>query len=41
VILSGLEQDFLYKVEQGFQVTPIWHQGFLCDDGGYYIVIFV
>lgn len=27
------DQDFSAKVEQGFQVTPSWHQGFLCDDG--------
>lgn len=26
-------EDFVSRVEQGFQVTPFWHQGFLCDDG--------
>lgn len=26
-------QDFWSKVEQGYQVTPFLHQGFLCDDG--------
>lgn len=26
-------EDFLARVEQGFQVTPFWHQGSLCDDG--------
>lgn len=27
------DQDFSSKVEEGFQVSPFWHQGFLCDDG--------
>ncbi|KAI5073573.1 hypothetical protein GOP47_0011586 [Adiantum capillus-veneris] len=28
------DQDFSARVEQGFQVSPLWHQGYLCDDGG-------
>ena len=38
IILCVLEQDFLSKVEQGFQVTPFWHQGLLYDDGGYSMI---
>ncbi|XP_077210909.1 tocopherol cyclase, chloroplast / vitamin E deficient 1 (VTE1) / sucrose export defective 1 (SXD1) [Tasmannia lanceolata] len=26
-------QEFVNRVEEGFQVSPIWHQGFICDDG--------
>lgn len=26
-------EEFLAKVEQGYQVTPVWHQGSLHDDG--------
>lgn len=26
-------QEFRRRVEEGFQVTPIWHQGFIRDDG--------
>ncbi|KAJ0962592.1 hypothetical protein J5N97_027714 [Dioscorea zingiberensis] len=26
-------QEFCSRVLEGFQVTPIWHQGFICDDG--------
>ncbi|MCO5581241.1 hypothetical protein L7F22_035119, partial [Adiantum nelumboides] len=26
-------EDFLARVDQGYQVTPVWHQGSLCDDG--------
>ncbi|XP_054797273.1 tocopherol cyclase, chloroplastic-like isoform X2 [Prosopis cineraria] len=26
-------QEFTKRVSEGFQVTPLWHQGFICDDG--------
>ncbi|POO03964.1 Tocopherol cyclase [Trema orientale] len=26
-------QEFNRRVLEGFQVTPLWHQGFICDDG--------
>ncbi|CAL9108703.1 unnamed protein product [Musa acuminata var. zebrina] len=26
-------QDFRKRVSEGFQVTPLWHQGFIRDDG--------
>ncbi|KAH7373278.1 hypothetical protein KP509_17G047900 [Ceratopteris richardii] len=26
-------QEFQASVEQGYQVSSVWHQGFLCDDG--------
>ncbi|CAI9093513.1 OLC1v1029023C1 [Oldenlandia corymbosa var. corymbosa] len=26
-------QEFNRRVEEGFQVTPLWHQGYICDDG--------
>ncbi|KAI3898942.1 hypothetical protein MKW92_040316 [Papaver armeniacum] len=26
-------QEFDDKVSEGFQVTPLWNQGFICDDG--------
>ncbi|XP_050212527.1 tocopherol cyclase, chloroplastic [Mercurialis annua] len=26
-------QEFNKRVSEGFQVTPLWHQGFICDDG--------
>lgn len=26
-------QEFNKKVVEGFQVTPLWHQGFIRDDG--------
>lgn len=26
-------EEFCRRVEEGFQVTPIWHQGFIRDDG--------
>lgn len=26
-------QEFNRKVVEGFQVTPLWHQGFIRDDG--------
>ncbi|XP_020536393.1 tocopherol cyclase, chloroplastic isoform X2 [Jatropha curcas] len=26
-------QDFSRRVSEGFQVTPLWHQGFIRDDG--------
>ncbi|GAV88689.1 Tocopherol_cycl domain-containing protein [Cephalotus follicularis] len=26
-------QEFKRRVLEGFQVTPLWHQGFICDDG--------
>lgn len=26
-------EEFYRRVEEGFQVTPIWHQGFIRDDG--------
>ncbi|KAE8732620.1 putative tocopherol cyclase [Hibiscus syriacus] len=26
-------QEFNSKVLEGFQVSPLWHQGFICDDG--------
>ncbi|CAO2825939.1 unnamed protein product [Amaranthus hypochondriacus] len=26
-------QEFNRIVSEGFQVTPLWHQGFICDDG--------
>eukprot|EP00262_Sarcandra_glabra_P012044 TRINITY_DN3006_c0_g1_i1.p1 TRINITY_DN3006_c0_g1~~TRINITY_DN3006_c0_g1_i1.p1 ORF type:complete len:480 (-),score=68.94 TRINITY_DN3006_c0_g1_i1:45-1484(-) len=26
-------QEFNERVTEGFQVSPIWHQGFICDDG--------
>eukprot|EP00250_Pteridium_aquilinum_P011067 c19816_g1_i1 orf=127-1464(+) len=32
-ITMTTEQDFSSRVEEGFQVSPFWHQGFLCDDG--------
>lgn len=28
-----IPQEFWQTVEEGFQVTPFWHQGFICDDG--------
>ncbi len=31
----GLEQEYWNRVEEGFQVTPSWHQGFLRDNGRY------
>ncbi|KAH7288283.1 hypothetical protein KP509_31G020300 [Ceratopteris richardii] len=30
---SPMGMDFSTRVEQGFQVSPFWHQGFLSDDG--------
>ncbi|AQK69853.1 putative tocopherol cyclase, chloroplastic [Zea mays] len=30
-------QDFSRRVLEGFQVTPIWHQGFIRDDGRHVI----
>ena len=35
----GLEQEFLNRIEEGFQVTPTWHQGCLCDNGRYVWVL--
>lgn len=29
----GLEQEYWNRVEEGFQVTPTWHQGSLRDNG--------
>ncbi|KAL3655661.1 Tocopherol cyclase, chloroplastic [Castilleja foliolosa] len=26
-------QEFNRRVSEGFQVTPLWHQGYICDDG--------
>ncbi|KAL2940082.1 Tocopherol cyclase chloroplastic, partial [Bienertia sinuspersici] len=26
-------EAFKRSVSEGFQVTPVWHQGFICDDG--------
>lgn len=26
-------EEFNERVSEGFQVTPLWHQGFICDDG--------
>eukprot|EP01018_Ginkgo_biloba_P015474 Gb_20638 [translate_table: standard] len=28
-----IPQEFWRSVEEGFQATPVWHQGFICDDG--------
>ncbi|KAH9310671.1 hypothetical protein KI387_025706, partial [Taxus chinensis] len=28
-----IPQEFWQRVEEGFQVTPFWHQGFIRDDG--------
>lgn len=30
-------QEFSKRVLEGFQVTPIWHQGFIRDDGRHVI----
>ena len=35
----GLEQEFLNRVEEGFQVTPTWHQGCIRDNGRYVWVL--
>lgn len=32
-VIMTTEEKFSSKVEEGFQVSPFWHQGFLCDDG--------
>lgn len=34
-IKKGLLQEFNRRVLEGFQVTPLWHQGFIRDDGRY------
>ncbi|XP_010526174.1 PREDICTED: tocopherol cyclase, chloroplastic isoform X1 [Tarenaya hassleriana] len=26
-------EEFNKRVSEGFQVTPLWHQGYICDDG--------
>lgn len=32
-------QEFNRQVLQGFQVTPLWNQGFICDDGRYLLCV--
>lgn len=34
-------QEFNRRVLEGFQVTPLWNQGFICDDGRYVVLCFV
>ncbi|GFQ01987.1 tocopherol cyclase chloroplastic [Phtheirospermum japonicum] len=32
-LCNNVNQEFNRRVSEGFQVTPLWHQGYICDDG--------
>ncbi|KAH7855245.1 hypothetical protein Vadar_022855 [Vaccinium darrowii] len=36
---GGIEKEFNCRVLQGFQFTPLWHQGFICDDRSYILTL--